>query len=209
MVYNFVRDGGDGFYHRRLLELLREHYGYGHVGVEYRSEWWTHERYRNFWRTAVHVRVADQYARAAREISVHYAISDRDTQEAGIADAARQALYVYRQRFLRDTQNGPERWYPRRISGQTACTIASTANVQDPQLVSTVALVAALNTDLDAALEENYMLREQLTATQDRVEALEHSLGAPAPRSPEYRGESPPRKRTRYGTAASCTTVDP
>ena len=137
---------------------------FGNVGVEFHSEWWTHNDYRNFCRTAVHMRVADEYARAAREISVHDALSDRDSQEAGIADAARQALYVYCQKFFRDIQNKPERWYPRRRSGQTACTIASTTNVQDPQLVSTVALVAALNTDLDAVSEENYTLRGQLAA---------------------------------------------
>ena len=157
----------------------------------------------------MHLRVAHQYARADREILVHYAISDRDTQEAGIADAARRAYYVYRQKFFRDTQNGPERWYPRRISGQTACTITSTTDVQNPQLASTVEVVAALNTDLDAASEENFMLRTQLTTAQEWNETLESLMGAPTPRSPVYRGESPPRKRTRYGTTASRTTIDP
>ena len=61
----------------------------------------------------MHVRVADEYARAAREISVHDALSDRDSQEAGIADAARQAYYVYRQRYFSYVRNKPEKWYPR------------------------------------------------------------------------------------------------
>ncbi|CAN6195064.1 unnamed protein product [Urochloa humidicola] len=169
----------------------------------------THERYTNFWRTQVHVRVRDHYARAARERTIHFAICDRDSQEAGIADAARQALYAYRQSFFPQIQHRTERYYPRRMSGTAACTIASTAGEEDPQLVSTVALAAALNTELDATLEENYRLREELDIAYFRIEAMEEHLGGPAYREPEYRGESPPRKRTRYGSVASCTTVDP
>ena len=157
----------------------------------------------------MHVRVTDEVARAAREISVHYALSDRDTQEAGIADAARQAYYVYRHKFFAKIKDEPERYHPRRKSGATACTIASTADVQDPQLASTVALVATLNTELDAVTDENAMLRRKLTAMQEKNEELQHQLGGPAPRSPEYRGESPPRRRPRYNSSDAHTTVDP
>ncbi|KAF8666026.1 hypothetical protein HU200_053895 [Digitaria exilis] len=141
IVYNFVWDGGDHFYHNRLLRVLRARYSFGRVGVEYRSEWWTHVLYRSFWRTSVHVRVTD-------EISVHYALSDHDTQEVGIADAAHQAYHVYRHKCFAKIKDEPERYHPRRQSGATACTIASTAD--------------------------------------EKNEELQHQLGGPAPRSPEY-----------------------
>ncbi|CAO2141440.1 unnamed protein product [Urochloa humidicola] len=210
IVFSFVRDGGDTFFHRRLIRLLRDYYGAGQVGVEYHSYWWAHQRYSNFWRTQVHIRVSDSVVRAARERSIHFAIADRETQEAGIADAARQALYVYRDKLYPMIQHQAEKWYPRRKRGWAACTIASTAEVGNAQLVAQVVLTAVLNTELDAALEENSRLRERLNTAYSRIEVMEeHFMGAPAPRSPTYRAESPPRKRTYYGDAAGRTTVTP
>lgn len=209
VVYTFVRDGGDGFFHRRLLDVLRGHYGYGSVGVEYQSEKWFHPHYPSFWRTFVSVRVTDHDARAARRISVHDALSDRDSQEAGIADAARQAYYFYRHKYFHEIQDEPERWYPRRRSGETVCTIASLTGIRNPHLVATVALVATLNTELDAVSEENYKLREQLEEERARTAVLEYALGGPRPRPNHYPEDSPPHKRTRNGTPASRTTIDP
>ncbi|CAO2208121.1 unnamed protein product [Urochloa humidicola] len=149
------------------------------------------------------------WAEATRKKSVHYALSDRDTLAAGITDAARQAYYCYRAKFWPELRNGPDRWHPRRNSGETACTIASTAGVVDPQLASTVALVGALNTNLDAVSDENYMLRQQLAKAQKHIEELEQQQGAPAPCSPVYRADSPLRKRPCFGSAAACTTIEP
>ncbi|CAN6180348.1 unnamed protein product [Urochloa humidicola] len=132
-----------------------------------------------------------------------------EQMEAGISDAARQAYYRYRQELWEEIRDRPERYHPRRESGATACTIASTAGIANRQFASTVALVAVLNTDLDAVSEENYLLRTRITALEDRVEELESLVpGTPAPRSPEYRAESPPRKRARFGTAEARTTVE-
>ncbi|CAN6163058.1 unnamed protein product [Urochloa humidicola] len=208
VVHDYTRDGGDCYYHCRLIKMLRRHYGTGNVGVEYHCQWWTHDHFHNFWRTKVQVRVPDQWARAARRMTEHSALSDRHTMEAGICDAARQAYYRYRQRLLGVIQNRPDRYNPRRERGETACTIASTAGVTDPQLVSTVSLVAVLNTDLDAVSEENHMLRNRITALEARIIELESQAGQPAPRSPEYHAESPPRKRARYGIVEARTTVE-
>ncbi|CAO2190326.1 unnamed protein product [Urochloa humidicola] len=191
------------------MKMLHRHYGMGHVGVEYHCEQWTHDRFPEFWRVTVQVRVPDHEARAARRRTRHSALTDRETMEAGIGDATRQAYYRYRQELWAEIQDRPERYHPRRESGATACTIAPTAGIADRQFASTVSLVAVLNTDLDAVSEENYVLRTQITALEDRVEELESLVaGLPVPRSPEYRAESPPRKRTRYGTAEARTTVD-
>ncbi|CAN6275191.1 unnamed protein product [Urochloa humidicola] len=158
---------------------------------------------------SVQIRVRDAWATAARRKSIHYAISGRDTMAAGITDAARQAYYCYRAKFWLELRNGPDRWHSHRKSGETACTITSTAEVVDPQLAAAIALLGTLNTDLDAASDEIYMLRDQLTKVEEHIEHLEQQQGALAPCSPVYRADSPPRKRVRYGSATARTTVEP
>jgi len=210
VVYSYVSDEGDDFFHRHLVRLLRGRYGHARVRVEYHCWWWTHQRYDNFWRTQVHVRVRDLHARADRVKTVHHAITDRETQEAGIADAARQALYVYRHRHYPAIRHQAERWYPRRRSGEAACTIATLAGVADPQLASTVQLVGALSTELTAVLQENHRLRHHLETARFTIEAMEeHYMGRPRSHSPRRQGESPPHRMTFYGNAASRTTIDP
>ena len=71
-----------------------------------------------------------------------------------------------------------------------------------------MALVDALNTDLDAASDEIDRLRARLAKTQDRVQELETQAGHPPPHEDEYRADSPPRKRPCYGTAEGRTTVE-
>ncbi|CAN6195123.1 unnamed protein product [Urochloa humidicola] len=169
----------------------------GYVGVSYHCKWWTHDRFPSFWRVKVQVRVPDTTARAARRMTRHSALSDRDTIEAGIGDAARQAYFRYRHELRPEIQERADRYHPRRASGETACTIAST-----------VSLVAALNTDVDALSDENHLLRTRVTELQERIIEMESQAGLPTPRSPERRAESPPRKRARYGTAAARTTIE-
>ncbi|CAO2168525.1 unnamed protein product [Urochloa humidicola] len=208
VVHDYVRDGGDCYFHRRLMELLRRHYGSGSVGVEYHCEWWTHSRFRSFWRAKVKVRVPDHWARAARRMTEHYAISARDTMEAVISDAARQAYYRYRQKLWGTIQNRPERYHPRRRRGATACTITSTAGIANCQFASIVALVSILNTELDAASDEIFMLRNLNAELQARNMELESLGGQPAPGSPVYIAKSPTRKTVRYGTVEASTTVE-
>ena len=81
--------------------------------------------------------------------------------------------------------------------------------MEDPQLASIVALVANLNTDLDAVSEENYKLREQLATMRANFETLEHMVGGPPPRAPLYCGDTSLRKRARYGSVDAQTTIDP
>ncbi|CAN6311667.1 unnamed protein product [Urochloa humidicola] len=128
--------------------------------------------------------------------------------EAVINDAARQAYYCYREKLWVGIQNRPERYHPRRRHGAAACAIASTAGIASRQFASTVALVSVLNTELDAALDEVFMLRNQNAELQARNMELESPGGQPAPGSPVYIAESPPRKKAHYGTAEASTTVE-
>ncbi|CAO2175745.1 unnamed protein product [Urochloa humidicola] len=146
-------------------------------------------------------------ARAARRMTRHSALSDRETIEAGIGDAARQAYFRYRHELWPEIQERADRYHPRRVSGETACTIASTAEVTDRQLASTVSLVAVLNTDEDALSDENHLLRTRVTELLERI-IEESQAGLPTPRSPEHRAESSPRKRARYDTVEARTTIE-
>ncbi|CAO2143987.1 unnamed protein product [Urochloa humidicola] len=208
IIHDYTRDGGDSYYHRRLLKMLQRHYGMGYVGVLYHCKWWTHDHFPSFWRVKVQVRVPDPSARAARRMTQHSALSDMETIEAGIGDAARQAYICYRHELWPEIQERADRYHPRRVSGETACTIATTAEVTDRQFASTVSLVAVLNTDVDALSNENHLLRTRVTELQVRIIEMERQAGLPAPPSPERRAESPPRKRARYGTAEARTTVE-
>ncbi|CAN6244191.1 unnamed protein product [Urochloa humidicola] len=208
IIHAYTRDGGDDYYHHRLLKLLYRHYGKGYMGVSYHCKWCTHDRFPIFWRVKVQVRVPDTMTRAARRLTRHSALSDRETMEEGIGDAARQAYFRYRHELWPEIQERADRYHPRRASGETTCTIASIAEVTDRQLASTVSLVAALNTDVDALSDENHLLRTRVTELQERIIEMESQAGLPTPRSPERRAESPPRKRARYGTAEARTTVE-
>ncbi|CAO2141562.1 unnamed protein product [Urochloa humidicola] len=171
-------------------------------------KWWTYDCFPSFLRVKVQVRVPDQFARAARWMTRHSALSDRETIETGISDAARQAYFRYRNELWPEIQERAYRYHPRRASGETACTIATTIGVTGRQLASTVSLVAVLNTDVDALSDQNHLLRTQITELQERIIEMESQAGLPAPRSPEHRAESPPRKRARYGTIEARTTVE-
>ncbi|CAN6194459.1 unnamed protein product [Urochloa humidicola] len=208
IIHDYTQDGDDDYYYHRLLKMLQRHYGMGYVGVSYHCKWWTHDRFPSFWTVKVQVRVPNPMARAARRMTRHSALSDRETIEAGIGDAARQAYFRYRHELWPEIQERADRYHPRRASGETACTIASTAEVTDRQLASTVSLVAVLNTDVDALSDENHLLRTRVTELQERIIEMASQAGLPTPRSPERRAESPPSKRARYGTAAARTTVE-
>ena len=78
VVTECVRDGGDIYWHRLLIQLLEAVYYHG-VEVEYCLEQWEHPRYPKFWKGAVHIRRSSFPLRAARKLSVHCAISPRST----------------------------------------------------------------------------------------------------------------------------------
>ncbi|CAO2141457.1 unnamed protein product [Urochloa humidicola] len=180
----------------------------GYVGVSYHCKWWTHDRFPSFWRVKVQVHVPNPSARAARTKTRHSALSDRETIEVGIGDTARQAYFRYRHELWPEIQERADMYHPRRASGETACTIATTAEVTDRQLASTVSLVAVLNTDVDALSDENHLLRTRVTELQERIIEMESQAGLPALRSSEHRAKSSPRKRARNGTAEARTIVE-
>ena len=94
------------------MDLLHQQYGQGMYAVEYQSEHWIHPEYPSFWRIYAHVGRPDPVLRTLRVVSVHEAPAPRCTQMAGISDAARQALYSYRNHFFHMINQDEDRYYP-------------------------------------------------------------------------------------------------
>jgi hypothetical protein len=90
----------------------------------------------------------------AEVCSKHYSISERDSAEAAMQDAARCALSHYCS-VLGGVANGLNlRYYPRRPSGSTGGVVVSPVGEDNHRLSSTVNLAVVLNTELDHALDE-------------------------------------------------------
>ena len=88
------------------------------------------------------------------EVSVHYAMSVRDTYEAGISDAPSQALSVlcfHRGAALDDTV---WRHFSRRIEGDMRSAIVGVQNFLNTRMVAQVGLTAALHTQMERTSKE-------------------------------------------------------
>jgi hypothetical protein len=118
----------------------------------------------------------------AEVCSEHYSISERDSAEAAMQDAARRALSHYCSVLGGVADDLNLKYYPHRPSGSTGGVIVSLIGEDNPRLSSTVNLAAVLNTELDHALDE--LSRAHAEIAQLRAERAErHHLddGSPAP----------------------------
>jgi hypothetical protein len=117
------------------------------VDPTYQCEMWTHPWSEPQWEvtTLIYERVLHY---GPKEISRHNDVAARDTMEAGIAEAARRALYVlsHWEHFeLADTHS---LYTPYRESGKVKTYIAS-ASGHSPTLDNLRELLATINTTLD------------------------------------------------------------
>jgi len=90
------------------------------------------------------------------EVSVHYAMSVRDTYEAGVSDAASQALSVlcfHRGAALDDFVY---RHFPRHAEGDMKSAIVGVQNFMNTRMVAHVGVTAALHTQMESALLRSY-----------------------------------------------------
>ena len=92
--------------------------------------------------------------RGVEVYSEHYSISERDSAEAAMQDAARHALSHYCSVFGGVADGLNLRYYPRRPSSSTGGVVVSPVGEDNPRLSSTVNPAAVLNTELDHALDE-------------------------------------------------------
>jgi hypothetical protein len=85
--------------------------------------------------------------------SEHYSITERDTAEAAMQDAARRALSQYCTLFSGVADGLDLKYYPRHSTGSAGGVIVSPVGEGSPRLNNMVNLVAMLNTELDHTLD--------------------------------------------------------
>jgi hypothetical protein len=100
------------------------------------------------------VRRPDNDLRGAEAFLEYYSITERDTAEAVMQDAARRALSQYCSLFSGVVDGLDLKYYCRRSIGSAGGVIVSPVGEGNPRLNNMVNLVAVLNTELDHALDE-------------------------------------------------------
>jgi hypothetical protein len=155
------------------------------------------------------VRCSDDDLRGAEAFSEHYSITERDTAEAAMQDAARRALSKYCSLFSGVADGLDLKYYPHRSTDSAGGVIVSPVGEGNPRLNNMVNLATVLNTELDHALDELGKVRAEVAEL--RVEcAGRHYLdgGSPAPVGIQHPYRSPPHGRFEYGTPDYRTQID-
>jgi hypothetical protein len=108
------------------------------------------------------LRHLDDDLRGAEDFLEHYSITERDTAEEAMQDAARRTLSQCCSLFswLADGLN--LKYYPRRSTDSAGGVIVSSVGEGNPRLNNMVNLVAMLNTKQDHALDELSKIRAEV-----------------------------------------------
>jgi hypothetical protein len=138
-----TRDAARGCHFHDVLDtLLRRALDRCTWSIEYRCVVYQHSRgvYPDRWEATCLVRRPEISLRGAEACSEHYSISERDSAEAAMQDAARRVLSHYCS-VLGGVADGLNlKYYPRRPSGSTGGVIVSPVGENNPRLSSTVNL---------------------------------------------------------------------
>jgi hypothetical protein len=192
--------GGHVAFPGMLQRTIRD-LGYDDARIVYHGERHSHPLYADEWHASVHISVPVPYHGGFCDIGVHHAPAFRSTFQAAISDAAREALGVICEEHQAELTNARQHFYPRRPSGQIETRIAGIMGEPDVRLRATVMYMAALNTDLDAALEEILTLRQESSELRARLAGLDREITEEVP-------HSPPCKRTCYGDPGTRTMIN-
>jgi hypothetical protein len=151
-------------FHDALDTLLRQALDRRTWSIEYRCVVFQHSRgvYPDRWEATCLVRRPENSLRGAELFSEHYSISERDSAEVAMQDAARRALSHYCSVFGGVADGLNLRYYPRCPSGSTGGVVVSPVGEDNPRLSSTVNLAAVLNTELGHALDELSRARAEI-----------------------------------------------
>jgi hypothetical protein len=207
-----TRDAARGCHFRDALDtLLRWAFDRHTWSIEYRCVVYQHRRrlYPEQWEATCLVRRPDDDLWGAKAFSEHYSITERDTAEAAMQDAARRALSQYCSLFSGVADGIDLKYYPRRSTGSAGGVIVSPFGEGNPRLNIMVNLAAVLNTELDHALDELGKVRAEVVELRAEC-AARHYLdgGSPAPVGIQHPYRSPPRGRFDYGTPDCRTRID-
>jgi hypothetical protein len=175
-------------FHDALDTLLRRAFDRHTWSIEYRRE-----LYPDQWEATCLVRRPDDDLRGAEAFSEQYSITERDTTEAAMQDAARRALSQYCSLFSGVADGLDLKYYPHRSAGSAGGVIVSPVSEGNPRLNSMVNLATMLNTELDHALNELGNVRAKVAELRAEC-ATHHYLdgGSPAPIGIEHPYRSPP-----------------
>jgi hypothetical protein len=138
----------------------------------------------------------DNDLRGVEAFSEHYSITERDTAEATLQDAARRALSQYCSLFSGVADGLDLKYYPRHSTDSAGGVIVSPVGEGNPRLNSMVNLVAVLNIDLDHALDKLGKVRAEVAELRAEC-AARHYLdgGSPTPIGIQHPYRSPPHGR--------------
>jgi hypothetical protein len=155
------------------------------------------------------VRCPDDDLRGEEAFSEHYSITERDTVEAAMQDAARWVLSQYCSLFSGVADGLDLKYYPRRSTGSAGGVIDSLVGEGNPRLNSMVNLAIMLNTELDHALDELGKVRAEVAELRAEC-AAHHYLdgGSPAPVGIQHPYCSPPCGRFDYDTPDCRAQID-
>jgi hypothetical protein len=155
------------------------------------------------------VRRPDDDLRGAEAFSEHYFITERDTAEVAMQDAARQALSQYCSLFSGVADGLDLKYYPRRSTGSAGGVIASPVGEGNPRLNNMVNLTVVLNTELDHALDELGKVWAEVAELRAECVARHYlNGGSPAPVEIQHLYRSLPHGRFDYGTPDYRTQID-
>jgi hypothetical protein len=155
------------------------------------------------------VRRPEDDFRGAEICSKHYSISERDTVEAAMQDAARHALSQYCSLFSGVDDGLNLRYYPHRSTSSTGSVIVSPVDEGNPRLSNTVNLVVVLNTELDHTLDELSRARAEIAKLQDnRAKRCHQEYGSPTPARTQHPYRSLPHGHHAYVTPDCRTKID-
>jgi hypothetical protein len=158
VVYHYRVDGV-GIPMADHLKAMVLRLGYDKAPV-YHCELWTHPWFKPHSEVAA---ILEEYVpfRGAREISKHHDVAHRTTMDAGIAEAARRALYVLSHKERDRLEDTNCRYTPFRASGEAKTYIAPAPAYQGT-LNNVRSLLAAINTALDETNNTLYAAKQQI-----------------------------------------------
>ena len=209
-VYRYKQEGL-GVPMADLLRATASRLGYAPSGPAYHCELWTHPWFEPHWEVTAILYESDPYY-GLQEVSKHKDVAHRTTMEAGIAEAARRALYVLSHRDRAKLMDTRSKYTPYRASGE-AKTFIAPAPAWEVTLNNLRELLAAVNTALDDTNNTLAKAQEKIFTleTQKRcLEALLMNKNLPTVRDDDDEPHlSPSPKRPRYDSPDARTEVLP
>jgi hypothetical protein len=198
-------------FHDALDTLLRWAFDRHTWSIEYHCVVYQHHRglHPDQWEASCLVRRLDDDLRGAEAFPEHYSITERDTAEAAMQDAARHTLSQYYSLFNGVADSLDLKYHPRCLTDSAGGVIVSPVGEGNPRLNNMVNLVVVLNTKLDHALDELGKVQVEVAELRaERAARYYQNGGSPAPIGIQHPYRSLPCGRFDYDTHDCRTQID-